>query len=121
MKHETPARAATTPAKTTRVADRGATQRGTAHANAELVSQFMPQQAALRPRPKPHRRHKPAQKPTPVATSVSSATPPTTTVTPSPVYSSPVQTTPSPAPTHSTTRSTHKKSSGGSGTTTIGG
>ncbi len=121
VKHETPARAAATPPRTTRVA---ATVTSTAagRVNAELVSQFAPVQASLRRRPKPHLRHhpKPSPKLAPVVTTASPAPAPTVTTTP--VYQAPVQSAPPPPQPSSNGSTTHKKkSSGGSGTTTIGG
>jgi hypothetical protein len=124
VKHPTPARAANTP-RTTRVAD-AVTTRTDTHATAELVSQFTPVQASLKRRPKPHRRHhKP--KPAVVVAAVSAAPAPTpatttpTTVTPTPVYTTPAPVQSAPAPTHTSSTAHKKKTSGGSGTTTIGG
>lgn len=129
VKHPTPAHAAGPP-RTTRVADT-VTARTDTQATAELVSQFTPVQAALKRRPKPHRRHhkpKPARVVSAVAATPAPTTTTPTTVTPTPVYTTPtpVYTTPAPvqsapAPTHSSTTTQKKKSSGGSGTTTIGG
>ena len=118
--HQTPARAATPPAKTTRVAATTTTPSPAHKVNVELVSQFTPVKASLKPRPKPHRKHK-KPKPTPTI-SVTPVSPSTPTVpTPAPTYT-PVYTPPTSAPTH-TSAPRHKKSggSGGSGTTTIGG
>jgi hypothetical protein len=118
--HQTPARAATPPGQTTRVAATTANPSPTHKVNVELVSQFTPVKASLKPRPKPHRKHK-KPKPTPTA-SVTPVSPSTATVpTPAPTYT-PVYTPPTSAPTHSSPPH-HKKSggSGGSGTTTIGG
>jgi hypothetical protein len=124
VNHQTPARAATAPAKTTRVADTTAAVAGPHKVNVELVSQFAPIAGAkLKPRPKPHRKHKKVKPAVPVAPSVSNpvtTTPAYTTTTPT--YTSPPPTYTAPAPTQTPT---HKKksggSSGGSGTTTIGG
>ena len=118
--HQTPARAATPPAKTAPVAATTRTPSPAHKVNVELVSQFTPVKASLKPRPKPHRKHKkPKPTPTVSVTPVSSST--ATVPTPSPTYT-PVYTPPTSAPTHSAP-SHHKKSggSGGSGTTTIGG
>jgi hypothetical protein len=124
VKHPTPARAASSP-RTTRVADTVVTPTDT-HANAELVAQFSPVPASLKRRPKRHHRHREPQ-PAHVVSAAAPSTAPTTTtttpVTPVPVYSSPapVQSTPA-APRSSSGSTTRKKtSSGGSGTTTIGG
>ncbi len=122
--HGTPARAATPPARTTPVAA-VTTHPTVAHkVNMELVSQFSPLKASLKPRPKPHRKHRKPTPKAPAATPTQAA--PTTTVTPQPTYTAPVYSAPPPssAPTQSSSGSTHHKksggSSGGSGTTTIG-
>jgi hypothetical protein len=123
--HQTPARAATPPSQTTRVAATTTDPTPAHKVNVELVSQFSPVKASLKPRPKPHRRHhKPKRKPSasvsPVAPVVNTA--PSTTVPSAPTYTAPVYQPP--APTHSSTGTTHHKKSGGSGgsgTTTIGG
>jgi outer membrane biosynthesis protein TonB len=122
VRRPTPAKAAAP--RTTRVAATVTTPAASARHDAELVSQFSSVHASLKRRPKPHR-PKPKPKPAPVVTvapsvSAPSTTTPTTTVTSTPVYSSPAPVQSSPAPTHSGS-TTHKKSSGGSGTTTIGG
>lgn len=119
VNHETPARAATPPSQATRVAD---TTPPKPKLNAELRSQFSPiKESKLRPKPKPKPKHKKAKPPVTVTPSAS-VTPTTPTyTTPTPTYTAPTY-NPPPAthsvPTH------HKKSggsSGGSGTTTIGG
>jgi hypothetical protein len=119
--HQTPARAATPPSQTTRVAATTTDPTPAHKVNVELVSQFTPVKASLKPRPKPHRKHKkPKPKPTPTVSvtpvAPSTATVPTPAPTYTPVYTPPASTTHS-SPPH------HKKSggSGGSGTTTIGG
>lgn len=118
--HDTPARAATPPPAMP-VADTVTHASASHKINVELVSEFAPVKASLKPKPKPKpKKHKP--KPpvsvTPAAPSTVSSTPTYT----APAYTAPTYTPPpastSPAPTH------HKKSggsSGGSGTTTIGG
>ena len=120
--HGTPARAATPP-KTTRVADTTTTPAAAHRPNVELVSQFAPLKASLKPKPKPKPKHKKA-KPKP-AVSVAPVVPSTTQATPVPTYTAPVQSAPvQSSPTPSSGGSTHHKksgSSGGSGTTTIGG
>jgi hypothetical protein len=126
VNHQTPARAATPPAKATRVADTTRATTAPHKVNVELVSQFAPIAGSkLKARPKPHRKHKkakPAASVTPSASSPATTTP--TYTSPAPTYTSPAPTS-SPAPTQSSGGSTHKKksggSSGGSGTTTIGG
>jgi hypothetical protein len=124
VKHETPARAATPP-RTTRVAATVTRRTTASRVNAELVSQFTPVQASLKRRPKPHHRHhrQPPSKPVPVVTTASPTPAPTVTVTSTPVYSAPVQTAPPPSQPATSGSTTHKKkqSTGGSGTTTIGG
>jgi hypothetical protein len=126
VKHPTPARAATTSLKTTRVADAVTTSTTSNHQDAELLAQFSPQKAKLKPRPKPKPKHK-AKKASPSTPATPSAPAETTPTDTTPAYTAPTYTTPTPvtpAPTHSS-GSTHKKSgggsSGGSGTTTIGG
>lgn len=124
VNHETPARAATPLPKTTRAADTTGVTAPKHNVNAELVSQFAPIAGSkLKPRPKPHRKHK-ASKPA-VSVTPAASNPVTTTQTytaPPQTYTSPTPTYTPPAPTHT---ATHKKksggSSGGSGTTTIGG
>lgn len=130
VNHDTPARAATPPPKLTPVAA-VTSHSASRKVNAELVSQFAPLKASLRPRPKPHHKHKAKPKPAVSSTPVAPATTPqteapTTPVEPTPTYSSPAPSTSSSAPTHSSSSgsATHHKSggsSGGSGTTTIGG
>jgi hypothetical protein len=118
--HGTPARAATPPVKTTRVAA-ATTKPSVAHkVNVELVSQFSPVRASLKAKPKPKpkpKKHKPKPQ-----VSVAQVGPTTTQTAPAPTYTAPVYSAPpsSPAPSSPTH---HKKSggSGGSGTTTIGG
>jgi hypothetical protein len=121
VNRETPARAATPPVKPTRVAD-AVTHPSVTHAvNVELVSQFAPLQVSLKPKPKPKpkpKKHKP-KSPASVTPVAPASTTPTYTA---PVYSAP--TTPAPTPTHPSGSPHHQKrggSSGGSGTTTIGG
>jgi hypothetical protein len=126
VNHETPARAATPAAKVTPVA--AVTPRVAPHkVNKELVSQFAPLKASLRPRPKPRPKAK-AKAPVSVASVTPATTPqtvtPTTPIEPAPVVSQPAPSTSSSAPSSSGPTSHHKKSgggSGGSGTTTIGG
>jgi hypothetical protein len=123
VKHPTPAHAATTSLKTTRVADTVTTSTSK-HQDAELLAQFSPQRAKLKPRPKPKPKHKAKKAASPSTPVAPVDTTPTDTT---PAYTAPAYTTPTPvtpAPSHSS-GSTHKKSgggsSGGSGTTTIGG
>lgn len=126
VNHESPARAATPP-KTTNVADTTTRVTPKHKVNVELVSQFAPIRGSkLKPRPKPHRKHK---KPKPTV-SVTQSAPSTVTssqtyTTPPQSYTQPVQSAPTQsAPTHSGGSTHHKtsgSSSGGSGTTTIGG
>jgi len=131
VKHETPARAAA-PLRTTRVAATVTTKTTATRVNAELVSQFSPVPgSSLKRRPKPHRRHHPKPSPpppAPVVTAASTTPAPTVTSTPAPtvtstpVYPAPTQSAPAQSPPTSSGSSSHKKqSSGGSGTTTIGG
>lgn len=128
VNHETPARAATPLVKTTPVAT-VATHTAAVHKiNVELVSQFSPLKVSLKPRPKPHRKHKTRPKPAvsaaPPAPVVTPAENTPTPVTPTPTFTEPVPSSSTPAPTHSAPATHHKKSggsSGGSGTTTIGG
>jgi hypothetical protein len=119
VSHETPARAATPPARTTRVA---ATVTTPPKVNLELQSQFSPIKGSkLKARPKPKPKHKKA-KPKPQVSVAPAATTSTTSVAPTPTYTAPTY-TPPPPPTQSAPPH-HKKtggSSGGSGTTTIGG
>jgi hypothetical protein len=91
--------------------------------NAELVAQFTPDSTSLKPKPKPkpkpRKRHVahhavPQSSPAPTATEPSAPLETTPEYTPAPVAPSPS------TPSHSGS-STHHKSSGGSGTTTIGG
>jgi len=122
VKHPAPAKAGTP--RTTRVADTVATPTTHPHASAELVSQFTSVRASLKRRPKPHHRHKPKPKPAPVVTAAAPVVSPTTTTSAAPVTSAPVTSAPvyhAPAPTSSGSTTHKKKSSGGSGTTTIGG
>ncbi|MGH2891657.1 MAG: hypothetical protein ACRDPM_00105 [Solirubrobacteraceae bacterium] len=118
VNHDTPARAATPPVKATHVAATPTAPTAPHKVNVELVSQFAPLKASLKPKPKPKPKHKKA-KPKP-AVSITPA-PSTTTTTP-PTYTAPVYSAPPPpAPTHSTHHKHSGGSSGGSGTTTIGG
>jgi outer membrane biosynthesis protein TonB len=124
VKHPAPAKAATP--RTTRVADTVTTPTTHPHASAELVSQFTSVRASLKRRPKPHHRHKPKPKPkpAPVVTAAAPVVSPTTTTSAAPITSAPVTSAPvyhAPAPTSSGSTTHKKKSSGGSGTTTIGG
>jgi outer membrane biosynthesis protein TonB len=122
VNRETPAGAATPPAQATRVAD--TTKPAAPKVNAELRSQFSPIKGSkLKPKPKPKPKHKKAKPRSPVTVTPSPSTTQTTPTytTPSPTYT-PTYNPPS-APTHSAPTH-HKKSggsSGGSGTTTIGG
>lgn len=122
--HATPARAATSHGNATRVAATVPARSSTAsRANADLVAQFVPQQTALKRKPKPRRPHR-KHTAKPVVTSASPvAATTTTTVAPPPTYTHPVYTAPVTTPSSSSTTTHHKKqsSSGGSGTTTIGG
>ena len=126
VNHEAPARAATPP-RTTNVADTTARVAPSHKVNVELISQFAPIKGPkLKPRPKPKPKHK-THKPKPVVSyspPASTATTPTYT-TPAPTYTAPSYTPPATsAPTHTSSGTTHHKksgSSGGSGTTTIGG
>jgi len=126
VNHEAPARAATPP-RTTNVADTTARVAPSHKVNVELISQFAPIKGPkLKPRPKPKPKHK-KHKPKPVVSyspPASTATTPTYT-TPAPTYTAPSYTPPATsAPTHTSSGTTHHKksgSSGGSGTTTIGG
>jgi protein TonB len=122
VNHAPPARAATPPAKTTRVA---ATVTTPQKLNLELQSQFSPIKGSkLKPRPKPKPKHKKAKPKPQVSFAPASPTTSPATPTPTPTYTAPSYTPPPPsAPTQSSSGSTtthHKKSSGGSGTTTIG-
>lgn len=129
VNHETPARAATPPAHTTRVAATVTHAGASHHTNAALQSQFAPIKGSdLKPKPKPKpKQHKPrpSASVTPVTPTNTTAVTPTTPVYTTPSSSPPPPTTTTPAPTHSTGGSTHHKKSGGgsggSGTTTIGG
>ncbi|HEX3975894.1 MAG TPA: hypothetical protein VHW96_06490 [Solirubrobacteraceae bacterium] len=121
VNHETPARAATPPTQTTRVAATVTTPRKD---NLELQSQFSPIKGSkLKARPKPKPKHKKAKPKPQVSVAPAAPSNTTTSVAPTPTYTAPVYSAP-PAPTHSTPPPHHKKSggsSGGSGTTTIGG
>lgn len=120
VNHQTAARAATPPTKATRVANTTRVTVPKHRVNVELVSQFAPIAGSkLKARPKPHRKHK---KPKPAV----SVTPPASNpVTTTPTYTNTTPTYTRPAPTYTPPAPTHKKksggSSGGSGTTTIGG
>ena len=127
VNHDAPARAATPP-RTTNVADTTARVAPSHKVNVELISQFAPIKGPkLKPRPKPKPKHK-KHKPKPVVSysppASSTATTPTYT-TSAPTYTAPSYTPPATsAPTHTSSGTTHHKksgSSGGSGTTTIGG
>ncbi|MFZ1996584.1 MAG: hypothetical protein WAU75_20900 [Solirubrobacteraceae bacterium] len=120
VNRETPARAAAPPVTTTRTAPTTTTASASHRVNVELVSQFSPVKASLKPRPKPHRKLRKPKPPVSVSPAPSISSAPATTVPAAPTYTAPAYSPP--APTHSSSGSTHhKKSSGGSGTTTIGG
>ena len=108
---QSPAKAATTHAQTLpmpRVRPVGRNR------NAELVSQFAPVAAVLKRLP----RHKPKAKVVHhVSAPASSGTASSSQTYAPPVYTAPVYT---PPPATSSPQPTHKRSSGGSGTTTIG-
>jgi outer membrane biosynthesis protein TonB len=126
--HQAPARAATPPVKPTPVA--AVVTHTAAHkVNVELVSQFAPLKASLRPRPKPRPKHK-AKPPASLTSAASVASTPSTQSTPTvpePTPITPAHTESAPSSSSAPTQSSsahHKKSggsSGGSGTTTIGG
>jgi hypothetical protein len=129
VNRQTPARAATPRLTVARAADTTTTKSANHKVNVELVSQFSPVKASLKPKPKPKPRpKKPKPKPAVSITSVTASTTPTYTA-PAPTYTAPTYTQPAqsstPPPSSSGSGGTHHKksggSSGGSGTTTIGG
>lgn len=112
--HQAPASAATTHSQATpmpRVKPVGRNH------NAELVSQFAPMTAALKHKPKPKPKPKAVHHAAAPASSASSSGSSSQQTYTTPAYTAPAYT---PPPATSSPQPTHKRSSGGSGTTTIG-